>query len=471
MKLEKSCLNLTIDGKNGTRKKISFQKDGKINEKQLLYFNALFDENLRLRARFGEYAYFGAFRCSKSFSQQSAVHIINEVYPKCKTLYVRDTYDQLKDSVIKQFLDEHEYLGSFTYHKAERKAYYKNGSTIVFRAFDKDTGILSTEYDLIAVCQAEDISWDLFLQLFGRLSGTVLPRPLLLTEGNPASGNIKARYKDINRDILKRKGVYFLEGRTEDNPWVTKDYIQRLIDNYPKWWLDRYLYGLWDNREELIYSEFNPNEHIIDILDPKIIPDSYLRRNGFDWGWVNPTANLWGFVDYDGSLTIYDEYYQNKTLPEYVAKECNKHGKFLTAADHSMKGLKMPTKEDENKTVWSELERNGMLLIPCNKEELSNIILVNTLFKTNKLRITNNCVNLKREALNWKWKRLRLGSDKNLPEEPVDKDNHTCDALNYLVADLFGSKSVDTKKEEAYKRSLEFHNRYPNEGKEIQSLS
>lgn len=454
------------------KKEILFSHDGRTNKKQKDYFSSIFDNDLKLRGNYDEFSYFGAFRSGKSFSQQLAVFLICLAYPKTKAVFIRDTYDQLKDSVIKQFLDEFEYLGAFDYKISERVAVFKNGSELRFRTFERDTNILSAEYDLIAVCQAEDIPKELFLQLVGRASGRVLGRKgIILTEGNPGSGWTKERYKDQSKEVLSSKRIYFTEGQTSDNPHVTKEYIQSLIDNYPKFWLDRYLYGLWDNREELIYSEFNETEHIAEIIDPAIIPDTFNRRNGFDWGWVNPCANLWGFVDYDGRLTIYDEFYQNKTLPADVARECNKHGKFVTVADHAMKGLKLPTKDDENRTVWSECESAGMLLVPCNKEELSNIILVNTLLKTDRLRITRNCVNLLREIKNWKWKRLKLGADKNMPEEPVDKDNHACDALNYLCADLYGTKSLETKKQKAYENSLTYHNAHPNDGKEMQVMS
>ena len=452
-------LGVKLEGENGTVKHVRFDKDGKENKKQVEYFSTLFNDDLTLKGNYDEFSYYGAFRCSKSFSQQLSVFLICNTYQNTKAIYIRDTYDQLKDSVIKQFLDEFEYLGTFAYIKSERKCYFKNGSTLIFRAFDKDTGILSAEYDLAAVCQAEDVSVDLLLQLFGRLSGRILPRPLLLTEGNPASGFVKERYKDQTREALEAKGIFFIEGQTQDNPWVTPQYIQRLIDNYPKWWLDRYLYGLWDNREELIFSEFNDFKHIIDPIDPKTIHRDYIRRNGLDFGWVNPTASLFGFVDYDGVLTIYDEYYQPSKglLFSEIAKECNRHGKIIHVADHAMKGMKLPAEAEsshEDRTVWTELEKAGMLLTPCNKEELSNIVLVNSIMKQGKFRVTRNCVNAIREWKNWKWKRLKLGADKNQPEEPVDKDNHACDGLDYLCADLFGRVSVDSDKKKEYEHSI-----------------
>jgi PBSX family phage terminase large subunit len=448
-------------------KDIRFDFEGRTNTKQKQYFETLFGKNWKLKNEYDEFSYFGAFRCGKSFSQQLSVYLICCAYPNTKAVYIRDTYDQLQDSVIKQFNDLFSEWGAYEYYQSAREARFKNGSVLKFRTFEKDTGILSAEYDLIAVCQAEDLPYELFLQLIGRASGKILgEKGIILVEGNPAAGWVKERYKDQLQEVLKAKRIFFLEGKTQDNPHITKAYIQSLLESYPKFWLDRYFYGLWDNRDELVLSEFNENENVCDIVDPKSIHRDYIRRNGFDWGWVNPCANLWGYTDYDGVLTIYDEWYQNKTLPEDVAKATFKHdfedrdGKrikvrnILTVADYAMKGLKMPVKEFEDRTVWSELEDNGMKLIPCNKEELSNIVLVNILLKTKKLRIAKNCVNLIKEVKNWKWKRIKLGADKNQFEEPTDKDNHGCDALSYLCAELFGRESKDSAKEKLHNESI-----------------
>ena len=76
------------------------------------------------------------------------------------------------------------------------------------------------------------------------------------------------------------------------------------------------------------------------------------------------------------------------------------------------------------------------------------------MFKQGKLLITKNCANTLREIKNWKWKRLKLGANKSMPEEPVDKDNHTCDALNYIVADIFREKSTDKKKGKGFNESF-----------------
>lgn len=426
-----------------------------LTTKQTVFIDALFFDdckNIRTDNEYTEFYSVGGFGSGKSRIVYTATDWICENYKNCHGVFIRETFPELKDSVIPQFMsyfpeDRHKYK----FYESDRIAEFKNGTRLDFRAFDKDSKILSNEYDFIVYSQIEEIKEELFLAALGRNRRRIggLPKNIILGEGNPAANWVKTRLKD-----KKPSNVFVVESKTRDNPNLPKGYEENLRKNYPKFWIDRYLDGEWSNLEELVFSEFKESENVCEIVDPQTIHSDYIRRNGLDWGWVNPSANLWGYVDYDGILTIYDEYYQNKTLPEDVAKECLKHGKIWTVADHAMKGLKMPVKEFEDRTVWSELERFGMNLIPCNKEELSNIVLVNTLFKAKKIKITRNCVNLIREIKNWKWKRIKLGADKNQFEEPVDKDNHACDALDYMVAELFGQEAKDSAKEKLFNDSL-----------------
>lgn len=441
------------------QKKIVFEVNGKKNVKQHRYINALFEPVLdaqnKLRivvntlVQHEDYAYFGAFRCGKSFAQQLAVFLLAKEYAKCKIVYIRDTYDQLKDTVIPQFRDEFEYLGHFTYHKSDRICIFRNGSFIRFRAFDKDTNILSAEYDVIAMCQAEDIPEELYLQAIGRTSGRILPRSIVLTEGNPASTWVKRKYKDAKQNELEKDRIFFLEGETRDNPFVTEEYIEKLERKYPENWKQRYLYGNWDNIDEMVFSEFREKEHVVDPIELEYTKN-FKHRQGLDYGIVNPTAIIWGYVDYDGALTIYAEWGGTHKTTDEIAKAAKQYGQYPIVADYS---IKRP--ESSGRSVWDDLKRSGLRLIESNKQELQNIGLANMLLKNGRLRIAKNCEELIGEIKRYKWKRLKLGSEKNHPETPVDKDNHYIDALLYLIASLEQLRSIDPKEEE-YKRSLEW---------------
>ena len=139
---------ILLSGKYG-EKAIIFENEGRTNLNQQNYLNALFKPDLSLKTDFSEFAYFGGFRCAKSFSQQLVVYLLCTLYKHLKTLFVRDTYGQLESSVIKQFNDEFLPMGNYEYATTKRNANFDNKSFLSFRTFERDTDILSAEYDVI----------------------------------------------------------------------------------------------------------------------------------------------------------------------------------------------------------------------------------------------------------------------------------------------------------------------------------
>ena len=429
------------------------------NPNQLLYFNNLFFDDLTLKQQFFELAYFGSFRCAKSFSQQLAAWLICIKYPKARGLFIRDTYDQLKDSVIKQFCDDFDRFKQFRF--VDREARFANDSLIKFRTFEKDTNILSTEYDFICVCQLEDISEELFLQLMGRLSGSRLGRPLLLTEGNPAPNYVKRRYKDSTADELASKGIFAItNGQTLDNKDnIPAGYIEQLRSNYPDWWFRRYVLSEWDNYSDLVFSEFNDGI-VVDQIDPEKIAKHWRKAQGMDYGFVNPTAILWAYKDYDGVITIWDEYYESKRLTDYIALQVKRHKAYdnePVVADYAIKNNKTGNNQRPDKTMWDDFLDEGLMMVESNKNEYRNILNVNRMMKTGMLRITRNCVNLITEIKGYKWKTIKLGAKSNLPEQPVDRDNHCLDSMCYLISYLGDSvSSIDKDKIAEEKKTIAY---------------
>lgn len=400
------------------------------NENQKKYINTLFNEDFTIRTDhdYDEFAFFGGWRSGKSFAQQLSIFLICSIYPNVRVLYVRDSYPQLMDSVVKQINDDFGKYGEFNYKQTKREFHFNNGSVIFCRAFDRDTNILSTEYDIIASCQTEDIKEDLFLQMKGRLSGQRVPKSLFFAEGNPSNTFVKKRYKDATPEELKANNIFFIETPTEDNiKNLPKGYIEKLLKTLPSSWINRYLYGNWDQVDEMVFSEFR--EHCI--INPALPAQGEAQAIGGDYGWRSPSAFIWGFRDFDGNYIIYDEFYAPEKTPEELQKENIRHGQLITVMDYSTK-----RPDSHGKSVWDMLQESGMWLIESNKDELRNIVMVNTLFKTGRLKICRNCINLIREIKSYKWEKQKVGADKNASEKPIDKDNHTIDALLYLIAYL-----------------------------------
>lgn len=429
----------------------------KFTQKQDKFFFTIFDEEIyekegKLRVsnnQYNEFYFFGGFGSGKSRIVSMAVHIICLNYPNAHGLYIRETYPELKDSVIPQYLayyPPHE--NCYKYKESDRTAIYTNGTRLDFRAFDRDTKILSNEYDFIVFSQLEESNEELFLQSLGRNRRKIggLPKNLLIAEGNPSSNWVKRRLKDkpLNDDM------FLIEARTKDNNFLPPDYEVKLRANYPAFWCARYLDGEWSNLDEMVFSEFRVMTNITEPVSRETF-SLYKIKQGLDYGWKNPTAIVWGFVDYDSNITIFDEWGDSQQTCDMIALQAKRHGNFPIIADYSIKAA-----QRDGRSIWQDLIAENLQLTECNKQELENITLVNRLLKSGRLKITKNCVQLLTEINNYKWKKLKLGDNKNLPEEPVDKDNHFIDAMMYLVANIERSK-VESPEAKAYKQSLAYH--------------
>ena len=411
-----------------------------LNPTQSTVFEAIFDEGGQIRRDCPtEVAIFGGFRAGKSLLVMLIVHLICAEYPGVKWLFSRATYQELEDSCIPQYLQLFPpELCGYRFLKADREAIYENGSGIHFRAFDKDHKILSNEYDSAAFCQAEEIPEQLFLMSLGRLSGSRMPVNMVLCEGNPANTWPKKRYRD--RFAMKKlpKETLFLEVPTFENEKnLPKDYIQRLLAEYPKQWIDRYVYGGWDSIDEMVFNEYRPSKHNIVGFE---IPKFWNIIVGFDHGVKNPSAILFIAVDTDGRLYIFDEFYGTAGVEEYGAIT-RRHGKRTVVIDSSTKA-----KDRDGGSLFDDLIKLGVIAIPANKDKMANIELINMLFRQDRLFIFTSCENTIRDFSNYRWKKLALGADKNLPEEVVKRDDHACDSAMYAIRYLKDTKSIEPNK-------------------------
>ena len=415
----------------------------KFNPAQAQMANQILNEDLSLKENdIKQFVFMGGFRSGKSFLFQFITFLLCIKYPKLQVIYVRKTYDQLKDSVIKQFRQDFEKYGQFKYIESSKEgsriARFNNGSSIVFRAFDSDTNILSAEYDLACVCQIEDIQEELYKQLFGRLSGSVMPKAFMMCEGNPKGNWVKRTFYDLSDEEKKAKHIFFLNSPTTANlDNLPKDYLETLKSQYSERDFKRWAMGDWQNLYGLVFSEFDERVNVINPIKFEDIGSGEKILIGGDYGWRNPSAFLWGVKTYDDDIIIFDEFYKSECLPEELARENLRYGTFITVIDFA---IKRPDRD--GKSLWDTLVKLGLRLAESNKDEMNNIVTVNSLFKQRRLLICSNCVNLIWEIKNYKFREAKIGADRNLDETPVDKDNHAIDALLYLTQAILTRRSV-----------------------------
>ena len=426
----------------------------RFNPAQTEMVNQILNDDLTLKDNdIKQFIFMGGFRSGKSFLFQFITFLLCLKYPGLRVIYVRKTYDQLKDSVIKQFRDDFEKYGQFNYVESSKEgsriAKFDNGSVIVFRAFDHDTNILSAEYDLACVCQIEDIQEELYKQLFGRLSGSVMPKAFLMAEGNPKGNWVKRTFYDLTDDERKEKKIFFLNSPTTANlDNLPEDYLETLKSQYSERDFKRWAMGDWQNLYGLVFSEFKEGVNVIEPIRFEDIGSGEKILIGGDYGWRNPSAFLWGVKTYDDDIIIFDEFYKTECLPDELARENLRYGTFTTFMDYA---IKRPDRD--GKSLWDTLIKMGLRLAESNKDEMNNIVTVNSLFKQRRLFICSNCVNLIWEIKNYKFKDAKMGAERNLDETPIDKDNHAIDAMLYLTQAILNRRSV-SEFEKAERKSL-----------------
>ncbi len=224
----------------------------------------------------------------------------------------RDVIPELRD------VGAVEYYGGSREEPAQYR--YANGSTVVLGGMDKASKIMSTEYDIIFVQEATELTLDDWESLTTRLRNGVVSFQQIIGDTNPAEDThwLKKRC-DAGMTLI-------LHSRHEDNPVLYDDdgeqtkvgaaYISKLdvLTGVRK---RRLRHGEWSSAEGVVYEEWDTAIHLV---DPKDIPEDWPRYWAVDFGFTNPFVCQWWAEDPDGRLYLYREWYRTQWLvSEHVA--------------------------------------------------------------------------------------------------------------------------------------------------------
>jgi len=326
--------------------------------------------------------------------------------------------------------------------KYSNDKYYqvRNGSQIIYGGLggseDRDK-IKSMELGAFAIDEATETSEDMFKLLQTRLRWR-LPdgsRPAYhgLLATNPEPGWVKDRFV-----TQRRPGYRFIPALPRDNPHLPEDYVSGLRIDWehasPEW-IRRYLDGSWDVFEGQIYHEFSRDKHVYRDIQ---ISEWWERFRVIDHGYTNPTCCLWIAIDQDGRLLVYDEHYERElTIGQNAAAIHAKEPDFdgVTLMDPSM----FSTSSTKDGKPWSyadEYAENGIYGTKPSQDRISEgvgIQLVKQRLKSDSLLIHEKCINTIAEIVKYRWRDLKPHAQmhQNLPEAPVDKDNHAMDDIRY----------------------------------------
>jgi phage terminase large subunit len=400
----------------------------------------------------------GPYETGKTITALHKINAVLGMYPKARGLMVRKTYKSLIASAVvtyeqKVLPSPPDDTSSSPVRKfgGEKPEFYEypNGARLWLGGMDNAGKFLSSEWDIIYINQAEELTVDDFEKLTGRATGRAdnMPYAQVIGDCNP---DIPAHW------IKQRPGLKLFNSRHEDNPTLfdplTGEITERgkrtmaVLDALTGVRYKRGRLGLWVGAEGQVYEEWDAQVHMIDWFDP---PADWLRFRAIDFGYTNPFVCQWWAVDDDGRMYLYREIYETQRLVEDLAGDIKRlsEGERIsyTVADHDA--------EDR-----ATLARHGIATNPADKAVKTGIEAVQKrlrkagdgkprvfLMRDSLVREDGTLREARRptctaqEVPGYIWEPAKEGRASK--EEPVKNDDHGLDSWRYAVMSRDSGKS------------------------------
>ena len=229
--------------------------------------------------------------------------------------------------------------------------------------------------------------------------------------------SVKVDYVDKDGQMLSngQLNIKAFNFTLYDNTFLNKEYVESIEASTPTgMFFDRDILGIWVASEGVVYQDFNKDVHYIkeaNIGFKKIFC-------GVDFGWEHYGSIVVVGLGLDDKYYLIKEYaYKHKDIEYWIsiAKEIIKeYGNINFYCDYA------------RPDYVHKLQINGIRAINAKKDVLEGISTVATLFKTNKLLILEDNVNIfKTEIYNYVWAK---GKD-----EPIKSSDDVLDSLRYAI--------------------------------------
>jgi PBSX family phage terminase large subunit len=372
---------------------------------------------------------------------------------RMRGLIVRQTRESLTQSALKTFEqdvlspDWYQAIAAGCQRRVRQSYVYPNGSEIVVGGLDKSSKIMSTDYDMIYVNEAREVPEETYEDLTTRLRNGRMDYQQILGDTNPDGPSHWIRRRSLDGKLN------LLPTRHEDNPryWDVKrqawtpageKYMQRLEALTGVRFL-RLRKGLWAGAEGQVYDEWDEAIHLIDSFD---VPSDWPRFRAIDFGYNNPFVCQWWATDPDGRAYLYRELYGTGRIVADWAADIERHSQDerieWTVSDHD---------SEDRATLASA----GIWTIAAEKAVKPGIEAVQKRLRKAgdgkpRLYIMKGCT-VKRDPRLIEAKKPASTAEEiggyiwapTLPnrapkEEPLKINDHGCDALRYMIAELDG---------------------------------
>lgn len=254
----------------------------------------------------------GPASTGKSMGVSHLLYWIAHAFDGCRLLAVRKTRASLTESFCvtweKTIPRGDECLDGPS--KEHRHSYkWSNGSELVLGGLDQPTRLYSTEWDVVFVEEAGELTEDEWVRFLRAIRNAKTPFQVILGATNPYHPTHWLNKRGNSQHVLR------LYSRHEDNPamhdgekWTPYGLgVIASLDALPGVLKERLRYGRWVAAEGLVWPQYDPAVHDI---------TAKLEEKGGDWwlhvqGWKDPVSIRWFFASVDwgttapGSLSVW----------------------------------------------------------------------------------------------------------------------------------------------------------------------
>lgn len=391
----------------------------------------------------------------KSRAGLEKLHLCALKYDGMRGLIVRKTRQSLSQSALVTF--ERKVLppdSDIALYQTDQEYPYPNGSVVVVAGLDKPSKVMSSDYDMIYVQEATELTEGDLESLTTRLRNGVMPYQQLTADCNPGPPThwLKRR--------ADRGGILLLDSRHEDNPvlWDRKAgdwtpagraYIAKL-DALTGVRKDRLRHGRWAAAEGMVYDAWDEALHLVDHFDP---PREWPHYWTVDFGYTNPFCWQDWVADPDGRIFLHRELYRTQGLVEdharaILAASAGRPHPVAIVCDHDAedratleKHVGLPT-IGADKRVRAGIQAVQARLRPAGDGRPRLFVMRGALVERDPRRDDAKRPAATAEEFDtYVWTTPGpSGVERRADEVPLKKDDHGMDALRYMVMYLDGGE-------------------------------
>lgn len=431
---------------------------------------------------------FGGFGSGKSLAVIKQVEKHAQITPGGKIAVIGSTYRLIQRNFLKDFTEDfpRKFVNGvknqkiFGFNQSDMTITLKNGTTIELITADKEEKIRGMNAGLVVHLEASNIPAAIIEGSKSRLrhlsatkkkvdengnevlvrdeaTGELIPEietswRQMIFESNPDAGYIRTdlllkaskvtfygtSYEKYSYNLENiDPGISLHISATDSNPYLPPNYVEDNTRNKPLHFVRRFYYGSFLFSEHMVFPRFH--ERVVDAYPVNWDDKDIFALIGYDYGLANESAFIFATFNFRTKhIHAYDELIVSEMDIKEIATEYRKKlstipkGKLLMLP--AMDAKSYGKRQADKKTIGEMFEDIGIYFDPVQEGIDVRAMQVNTLINEGYITFSRQGVpNLIEDVTNYKWKTNSKGEVLN---EREDKNNHTADALEFLVIRL-----------------------------------